>query len=57
VPSNSIISPALPFWYNEAVLPIEAGEEVAKAELAKSGYELIDGRLHYPDGMTEQHTR
>jgi len=57
VPSNSIVSPALPFWHNEAVLPIETGEEVAKAELAKGGYELIDGRLHYPDGVTEQHTR
>ena len=57
VPSNSIVSPALPFWYNEAVLPIEAGPEVAAAELAKGGYELIDGKLHYPDGVTEQHAR
>jgi peptide/nickel transport system substrate-binding protein len=55
VPSNSIVSPALPFWHEDAVLPIESGDEVAKAELAKGGYEVIDGRLHYPDGVTEQY--
>jgi peptide/nickel transport system substrate-binding protein len=57
VPSNSIVSPALPFWHNESVLPIEAGEEVAKAELEKGGYQIVDGRLHYPDGVTEQYAK
>ncbi len=56
VPSNSIVSPALPFWHDDKVLPIETGEDVAKAELAEGGYELIDGRLHYPDGVTEQYS-
>jgi peptide/nickel transport system substrate-binding protein len=55
VPSNSVVSPALPFWHNEAVLPIPAGEEAAMAELEKGGYELVDGKLHYPDGGTEQY--
>jgi peptide/nickel transport system substrate-binding protein len=55
VPSNSIVSPALPFWHNEAVLDFATGHEVAEAELAKGGYEMIDGRLHYPDGGTETH--
>ncbi|HEX5078514.1 MAG TPA: ABC transporter substrate-binding protein [Geminicoccaceae bacterium] len=57
VPSNSVVSPALPFWYNESVLPIETGPKVAKAELAEGGFELIDGRLHYPDGVTEQNAK
>jgi len=39
------------------VLPIETGPEVAKAELAEGGFELIDGRLHYPDGVTEQNAK
>jgi peptide/nickel transport system substrate-binding protein len=55
VPSNSIVSPALPFWHNDSVLPRITGEDVAKAELAKGGYEVVDGRLHYPDGVTEQY--
>ena len=32
-----------------------AGEEAAKAELEKGGYQLVDGRLHYPDGGTEKY--
>jgi peptide/nickel transport system substrate-binding protein len=55
VPSNSVVSPALPFWHDDAVLPMPAGEEAAKAELEKGGYQLVDDRLHYPDGGTEKY--
>ncbi|MEM8589001.1 MAG: ABC transporter substrate-binding protein [Pseudomonadota bacterium] len=53
VPSNSVISPALDFWHNDAVDEFETGVEVAQAILAEAGYEVIDGRLHYPDGVSE----
>ncbi len=57
VPSNSVVSPALPFWHDDAVLPMPEGKEAAEAELAKGGYQLVDGRLHYPDGGTEQYAK
>ena len=53
VPSNSIVSPALPFWHNAGVVDLTTGPDIAKEELAKGGYEVVDGRLHYPDGVTE----
>lgn len=53
VPSNSVISPALAFWHNDDVDEFETGVEVAQAILADAGYEVIDGRLHYPDGVSE----
>ncbi|MEM7026526.1 MAG: ABC transporter substrate-binding protein, partial [Pseudomonadota bacterium] len=53
VPSNSIVSPALPFWHHAGVVDLTTGPDIAKEELAKGGYELVDGRLHYPDGVTE----
>ena len=53
VPSNSVISPALAFWHNNAVDEFSTGPEIAQAILADAGYEVIDGRLHYPDGVTE----
>lgn len=53
VPSNSVISPALDFWHNDAVDEFETGVDVAQAILAEAGYEVVDGRLHYPDGISE----
>ncbi|MEE8272666.1 MAG: ABC transporter substrate-binding protein [Alphaproteobacteria bacterium] len=54
VAANSHVSPALSYWHNDATDSMETGVEVAKALLAEGGYEVIDGRLHYPDGVTEQ---
>ncbi len=54
VAANSHVSPALSYWHNDATDSMETGAEVAKALLAEGGYEVIDGRLHYPDGVTEQ---
>ena len=53
VPSNSVVSPVLPFWHDEKVLPIETGPEVAKKFLEEGGYQVIDGKLHYPAGGKE----
>jgi len=54
VPSNSVVSPALGFWHNEETVEgFTAGLEVAQAILAEAGYEVVDGRLHYPDGVSE----
>ena len=54
VPANSHVSPALAYWHNDATDSMQTGLDVAKALLDEGGYEVIDGRLHYPDGVTEQ---
>ena len=54
VAANSHVSPALAFWHNDATDTMQTGLDVAKALLDEGGYEVIDGRLHYPDGVTEQ---
>lgn len=54
VPSNSVVSPALGFWHNEATVEVmEAGVELAQQLLADAGYEVVDGRLNYPEGVSE----
>jgi peptide/nickel transport system substrate-binding protein len=53
VPSNSVISPALPFWHNPATDEMQTGLEVAQNILKEAGYTVEDGVLHYPDGVTE----
>ncbi len=54
-PANSHVSPALPFWYNAATEEIPVGTDVAIAMLTEAGYAIIDGRLHYPVGVSEQY--
>ncbi|MEM9900034.1 MAG: ABC transporter substrate-binding protein [Pseudomonadota bacterium] len=54
VPSNSVVSPALGFWHNEETTgAMETSVEVAQSMLEEAGYRLIDGRLHYPEGVSE----
>ena len=54
VPSNSVVSPALGFWHNEqTVNDMTSGIDVSKGILMDAGYEVIDGELNYPDGVTE----
>jgi peptide/nickel transport system substrate-binding protein len=53
VPSNSVVSPALAFWHNEATDGMPTGIDVAKGILEQAGYRLIDGKLHYPEGVSE----
>lgn len=53
-PSNSVVSPALGFWHNEAVVEgFEAGHDVAVKILEDAGYTLEGGRLHYPGDQKE----
>ncbi|WP_309084898.1 ABC transporter substrate-binding protein [Chelativorans sp.] len=53
-PSNSIVSPALSFWHNEAVVKnFETGGEVAAKILEEAGYTLDGDRLHYPGDQKE----
>ncbi len=53
VKSNSVVSPALAFWHNGEVVDFETGIERAQAILEEAGYELVDGKLHYPEGVSE----
>lgn len=54
VPSNSVVSPALAFWHDAAVVDdFHAGNDLAVQMLADAGYTLVDGRLSYPEGQTE----
>lgn len=53
VPANSMISPVFPFWHDPGVDQIRQNVPLAKQILAKAGYRVIDGRLHYPPGTTE----
>lgn len=53
VKSNSVVSPALPFWYAEGIADFPTGIDLARQILADAGYELEDGELHYPEGVAE----
>ncbi len=53
VPANSIISPALKFWSKPGIDNLKPDLSEAKAILAKAGFKLVGGRLHYPDGERE----
>ncbi len=53
VPSNSVVSPALAFWHNEETDAMETSVDKAKAMLDEAGYAVVDGKLNYPDGVTE----
>lgn len=55
VPADSIISPALEFWYNPNLPKYPYNVEQARALLKANGYEWDEeGRLYYPEGKTEQ---
>ncbi|MEM9012838.1 MAG: ABC transporter substrate-binding protein [Pseudomonadota bacterium] len=53
VKSNSVISPALPFWHNADIVEFPTGTDLAASMLEEAGYEVIDGALHYPEGVSE----
>ena len=53
VPSSSVVSPALEFWHNEETAMTEAGIDHAMSLLEAAGYRIVDGRLHYPEGVSE----
>ncbi|SFE59474.1 peptide/nickel transport system substrate-binding protein [Sulfitobacter brevis] len=54
VASNSVVSPALEFWHDKAVVEnFKAGPDIAKSMLDEAGYTIVDGRLAYPEGVKE----
>jgi peptide/nickel transport system substrate-binding protein len=53
VPANSIISPALKFWKKPGIDDTKLDMEAAKAVLKEAGYVLVDGKLHYREGVKE----
>ena len=54
-PSNSHVSPALPFWHREGIVGLlPTGIEAAQRILQEAGYRVVNGRLHYPPGVREQ---
>ena len=46
------MSAALPFWHKGEVH--RANIEGAKKLLESAGYQLVGGKLHYPDGKKEE---
>jgi peptide/nickel transport system substrate-binding protein len=55
VPANSWISPALGAWHDKGIEDRVPGGNLAAAQaiLAKAGYVVVDGKLHYPSGVKE----
>ena len=53
VPANSIISPALKFWSKPGIDDVKVNVDAAKQMLKEAGYALVDGKLHYPEGVKE----
>jgi len=51
VPSNSVVSPSLAAWHKP--LPVKSSLDQAKALLKEAGFELVGGKLHYPEGKKE----
>ena len=54
-PANSHVSPALPFWYDAATEELPQGIDIARTMLEEAGYTIVDGRLNYPAGVTDQY--
>jgi peptide/nickel transport system substrate-binding protein len=54
-PSNSHVSPALPFWHRDGIVEMApSGLDTARRILQEAGYRVVNGRLHYPAGVREQ---
>ena len=56
--ANSVVSPALSFWHKAGIdRELPTGMDLAKSILAEAGYVIEDGKLHYPEGKTEQFSK
>jgi peptide/nickel transport system substrate-binding protein len=53
-PAGSCVSSALPFWHEPDSLLMGGDIAAAKAILAKAGYTVSGGELHYPAGQREE---
>jgi peptide/nickel transport system substrate-binding protein len=52
-PANSFVSPALPYWNKPGIDNVKLDVAGAKKMLEDSGYVLVSGKLHYPEGVKE----
>ena len=50
---NSPVSTVLSYWHNKSINDFKFGLDLAKKTLKDAGYTLVDGKLHYPDGVKE----
>jgi peptide/nickel transport system substrate-binding protein len=55
VKAGSHISPALSFYHKDGITLFETGIDLAKKILEDAGYTVKNGRLHYPEGVSEKH--
>ena len=55
VKAGSLISPALSFYHKDGITEFETGIDLAKKILEDAGYTVKNGRLHYPEGVSEKH--
>ena len=55
VKAGSHISPALSFYHKDGITQFETGIDLAKKILEDAGYTVKNGRLHYPEGVSEKH--
>ena len=53
VKTNSIVSTVLGYWHNAELVSNDLDLEKARQILAGAGYEWVDGKLHYPDGVAD----
>ncbi|MGH6902070.1 MAG: ABC transporter substrate-binding protein [Geminicoccaceae bacterium] len=53
VKTGSIVSTVLGYWHNPEVDENLFNLEEAKQILSYAGYTWVDGKLHYPDGVTD----
>lgn len=51
VPASSVVSPSLAFWHKSE--PTRTSLDEAKKMLKEAGYDLVGGKLAYPDGKKE----
>jgi peptide/nickel transport system substrate-binding protein len=55
VKAGSHVSPALSYYHKQGITDFDTGVELAKKILKDAGYTVKNGRLHYPEGVTEKH--
>jgi peptide/nickel transport system substrate-binding protein len=55
VRAGSHVSPALTYYHKAGITEYETGVDLAKKILKDAGYTVKNGRLHYPEGVTEEH--
>lgn len=55
VKAGSHVSPALSYYHKKGISDFETGVDLAKKILSDAGYTIKDGRLHYPEGVSEKH--